>query len=147
MPVKQISVFVENKPGRLESVIGVLSENQIDIRALSLADTMDFGILRLIVDQPDEASRRLKDAGFAVKQTDVVAIAISDRPGGLHEALTLLSGEGVGIEYLYAFVGTAGFDPHGKALTVLRTDDNEKAVEILSSNGIDILDAQDIERI
>lgn len=105
MLIKQISVFIENMPGKLGEVTQVLGENGIDMSALSLADTTDFGILRLIVNDPDKACQVLRNHDFIVKQSDVVAAVIDDRPGGLTAVLQILSGAQVSVEYMYAFVG------------------------------------------
>ena len=108
MKVEQISVFLENKAGRLAEVTRVLGEAGINIRALSLADTTDFGILRLIVDQYDKAREILKDKGFTVGKTEVVAVEVPDRPGGLGLVLQILAASGVNVEYMYAFVQHSG---------------------------------------
>lgn len=102
MLIKQISVFIENMPGKLGEVTQVLGENGIDMSALSLADTTDFGILRLIVNDPDKACQVLRNHDFIVKQSDVVAAVIDDRPGGLTAVLQILSGAQVSVEYMYA---------------------------------------------
>ena len=134
MFIKQISVFLENKPGRLAEITGVLAQNDIDISALSIADTTDFGILRLIVRDPQKAKKALSESGATVKITDVLAIKISDKPGGLHEALLALDEEKVAIEYVYAFVGKKGSD----AFVVLRTSNPELAVQALKRNDFEV---------
>ena len=140
MFVQQISVFVENKFGKISEIINVLAKNSIDISALSLADTSEFGILRLIVDKPELAAEVLKAEGVVVKLSDVLAIAIDDVPGGLAKALTVLTEENVVIEYMYAFIGKAD----GKAMTVIRVDDEPKAVEALKNGGVTLLTTEDI---
>ncbi len=140
MFIKQLSVFVENKPGRLAEITTILEQRQIDIRALSIADTTDFGILRLIVNNPDEAEKSLKEAGFAVSLTQVIAIGIDDKPGGLAKALKLLYNADIGVEYMYAFVSRKG----EKAYVILRLVDNEKAVEMFKHNGVELLECSDI---
>lgn len=137
--MKQLSVFVENKVGRLSAVLNVLKDNNIDISALSLADTSEYGILRLVVDKPDEAIVVLKESGVMVKCTQVIAAAIDDAPGGLAYLLSVLSDANVGIEYMYAFIGKA----EGKAWTVLRVDDIECATEVFKKNGIAMHDDHD----
>lgn len=137
--MKQLSVFVENKVGRLSAVLNVLKDNNIDISALSLADTSEYGILRLVVDKPDEAIVVLKESGVMVKCTQVIAAAIDDAPGGLAYLLSVLSDANVGIEYMYAFIGKA----EGKAWTVLRVDDIEGATEVFKKNGIAMHDDHD----
>lgn len=135
MLVKQISVFLENKSGRLAEVTKALGASGIDISALSIADTTDFGILRLIVNKPEKAEEVLKENGFTVSCTSVIAIAVLDEPGGLAEALEILDREAIGIEYMYAFVGKAT----NEALVILRVETPEKAVEVLTNNNIKVL--------
>ncbi len=137
--MNQLSVFVENKVGRLSAVLNVLKDNNIDISALSLADTSEYGILRLVVDKPDEAIVVLKESGVMVKCTQVIAAAIDDAPGGLAYLLSVLSDANVGIEYMYAFIGKA----EGKAWTVLRVDDIEGATAVFKKNGIAMHDDHD----
>ncbi|MBO5421501.1 MAG: acetolactate synthase [Clostridia bacterium] len=140
MYVKQISVFVENKFGRMAEILNALAEKSIDISALSLADTSEFGILRLIVDKPELAVEVLKEEGVIVKLSDIIAIAIDDTPGGLAKALNVLTEANVVIEYMYAFIGKAD----GKAMTVIRVDDEPKAVEALKNGGVALLTTEDI---
>ncbi len=140
MYVKQISVFIENKFGRLADITGCIAEHGIDIRAMSLADTTDFGILRLIVDKPYEAEKILKDNSFTVSMTSVIAVGIDDKPGELARAIRVLSDGGVSVEYLYAFVSREA----GRASVIIRVDDGDKAVELLTSNGIKFLSDTDI---
>lgn len=140
MFVKQISVFVENKFGRISAIINALAEKNIDISALSLADTSEFGILRIIVDKPELAIEVLKEEGVIVKSSDVLAVAIDDVPGGLSKALSVLTDAKVVIEYMYAFIGKAD----GKAMTVIRVDDNDKAVKALENGSIPMLTTEDI---
>lgn len=138
--VKQISLFLENKSGRLVKVMETLSENNINIRALSIADTTDFGILRLIVSNPDQAYKVLRDAGFTVSTTDVIAVEVDDRPGGLATALQALEGSGINIEYVYAFVEKA----KDKALVVFRVEDIDRAIGLLNAKGINTLRGADV---
>ena len=140
MIIKQISIFVENKAGRLAEITEAIAAAGIDIRALSIADTTDFGILRLIVDKPELAVDVLKAEGVIVKLSDVLAIAIDDAPGGLAKALTVLTDANVVIEYMYAFIGKAD----GKAMTVIRVDNEDKAVEALKNGGVALLTTDDI---
>lgn len=137
--MKQLSVFVENKVGRLSAVLETLKENDIDISALSLADTSDYGILRLVVDKPDEAMLALKNEGVMVKCTQVIAAAMDDAPGGLAHLLGILTKANVGIEYMYAFIGKT----EGKAWTVLRVDDTDVAIEVFKKNGVALHDDHD----
>ena len=143
MRVKQISVFLENKAGRLGELARVLKEKDLNIRALSLADTTDFGILRLIVNRPDEAFRVLKNNGYSVAETEVIAVEVSDRPGGLSDVLEHLTRAGINVEYMYAFVEKKG----DNAVVVLRVEDLEKSVEVLKDKGVNILSAEEVYSI
>lgn len=127
MKVEQISVFLENKPGSLEHATRVLKENKINIRTLSLAETADFGILRLIVNDVEKTNTALKDAGFRVSKTIVVAVEVPDQPGGLHSIMEVLNKEAINVEYLYAFVEKSGEN----AVIIFRFDAPEKAIEVL----------------
>jgi len=135
MTIKQLSVFIENQPGKLVEALETLAEADIDLRALSLADTADFGILRTIVDKPDLALDVLTNAGFLVKSNEVLAVVVGDKPGGLASVMRILAEAGVDIEYTYAFVA------HSKdnAYVILRVDNNETAVKILSKSGVTLL--------
>lgn len=132
MFIKQISAFVENKPGRLAQITGILAENSIDLRALSVADSADFGIIRMIVDRPDEVAAVLKENKVTVTLTDVIAVKLPDKPGALNHLLDLLAENRVSVEYLYAFVTPS---ESGAACVVVRADDPEKAGEVLRVNG------------
>jgi hypothetical protein len=140
MKVKQISVFLENKRGRLAAVTKKLAEEKINIRALSIADTSDFGILRIIVDHPEKAYQILKDNSFTVSMTEVIAIEISDVPGGLAEVLEVLEREGINLEYLYAFIGLADKE----ALNIFRVEKIDLAVKVLKKNGIRVLSGEEV---
>ena len=140
MTVNQLSVFVENKQGCLSEITSILQQNQVDIRALSIADTTHFGILRLIVDKPAQAETALKEAGFTVSLTPVIAIGVADRPGGLAEALALLRDGGISVEYMYAFVSRK----KDSAFVILRVDDNGKAVELMKNGGFSVLQEAEI---
>lgn len=137
MKVEQISIFIENKSGRLAEVTQVLGEAGVNIRALSLADTSDFGILRLIVDQTDLAKTALKEHGFTVNKTEVVAVEVPDRPLGLHGILTILDQSKVNVEYMYAFVERCGEN----AVIIFRFDEPTEAIEVLTRNGFAVLEA------
>ena len=140
MTIEQLSVFVENKPGKLLEALETLADAEVDMRALSLADTSDFGILRIIVDKPDKALDILSDAGFLVKSNEVLAVVIGDRPGGLASVVRLLAEADVNIEYTYAFVA------HSKdnAYVILRVDDNDAAVKVLTKNDVKLLTAKEM---
>lgn len=140
MSIKQLSVFVENKIGRLAEITEILAKANIDICALSVADTTNFGILRLIVDDPKAAEHALRRAGLTVSLTDVIGIGIEDEPGSFAKIVRILSDEGIGIEYLYAFVSRSV----DKAYVILRVADDKKAAEILRKNGILLLDPENI---
>ncbi|MEK6795256.1 MAG: ACT domain-containing protein [Spirochaetota bacterium] len=128
MTIRQISVFVENKSGRLFDVAETLGKANINIRALSLADTLDFGVIRLIVDDVAKATDALKVAGFTASLTDVLAIRIADVPGGLAGVLSVLTKKGIDIEYMYAFAGSTGKD----AVMIFRIEKAADAVKALS---------------
>ncbi|RJQ83704.1 MAG: ACT domain-containing protein [Desulfobacteraceae bacterium] len=136
MQVEQISVFLENKSGRLSEVTGILAESGINIRALSLADTSDFGVLRLIVDDKEKAVATLKNNGFTVGKTDVVAVEVEDRPGGLHAILEILKNNDINVEYMYAYVRHTAKN----AVMVFRFDNVAAAIQALKANSITILD-------
>ena len=135
MKVEQISIFLENKPGVLEEATRILKDAGINIRTLSLADTTDFGVLRLIVNDVDRASQVLKEQGFRTNRTIVVAVEVPDRPGGLHGILEVLSKNGINVEYLYAFVERSG----EHAVIIFRVDAPDKAIEVLQKNGMTVL--------
>ncbi len=135
MKVEQISIFLENKPGSLEEVTRILKDAGINIRTLSLADTTDFGILRLIVNDVETASRVLKEQGLRVSRTTVVAVEVPDRPGGLHSILEVLTKNGINVEYLYAFVERSGEN----AVIIFRLDTPDRAIEVLKQNGLTVL--------
>lgn len=140
MRVEQISVFLENKSGRLAEVTDVLAKAGINIRALSLADTADFGILRLIVNDTERAKQVLKDNGFTVGKTEVIAVEVPDRPGGLAGILDVLKERGVNVEYMYAFVQKS----KENAIIIFRFDEIEKAIEGLTTAGVKILKGEDV---
>lgn len=140
MKVKQISIFLENKSGRLADVTKVLGDNDINIRALSIADTADFGILRLIVNSPEKAWEVLKEQGFTVSETEIIAVRIPDQPGGLAGILTILENNRINIEYMYAFVGKSGTD----AVVVIRVENIDRAIELLQKEGISLLSGKEI---
>ena len=140
MHAEQISIFLENKAGRLSEVTRIFEEGRINIRALSLADTSDFGILRLIVNDNEKAKRLLKENGFTVRITEVVAVEVQDKPGGLHQILTALAKAGVNVEYMYAFVRQSGRN----AVLIFRFDNTAAAAEVLRREGVRVIDGQDL---
>ncbi|MBP7831000.1 MAG: ACT domain-containing protein [Kiritimatiellae bacterium] len=140
MKVKQLSIFMENRAGRLAEIMQSLGDAGINIRALSLADTSDFGILRLIVSQVDKAMDVLRAAGHTVSLTEVVAVEVPDRPGGLASVLTPLRQAGVNVEYMYAFVEKAT----DKAVVIFRFEDIEAALKVLAKAGISVLPAETV---
>lgn len=135
MFIKQLSLFVENKSGRLAEITAALAAAHIDIRAVSIADTTNFGILRLIVDKPDKAEQLLRDAGYTVALTNVIAVGMPDIPGGFAAAMKALSDAGISVEYMYAFNSRKD----GRASVILRVENNEDAVKALQMGDIEIL--------
>ncbi len=140
MPIKQLSLFVENRPASLTTVCRVLKENQLDIKTLSLADTQQFGILRLLIKEYDVAKAKLEAAGFVVKLTDVLALTVPDRPGGLAEILEILDKHNLSVEYLYAFT----FGREGKAIIVFRFENPELALAELKSEPIEFVRSEEL---
>ena len=140
MTMKQLSVFVENKPGTLAEITGILGANDIDMCALSVADTERYGILRLIVNNPQKAEDALKAAGFKVSLTDVIAIAVSHKPGGLSEALKYVAQAGIAVEYMYAFVSPKA----DTAYVILRVQDNQKASLALQQGGSLVIRGEEV---
>ena len=142
MKIKQISVFIGNKKGRLALVTEVLSKANIDIRALSLADTADFGMLRMIVDDPDRCSAVLKKHDFVVQETDVIAVEVTDTPGGLHAILKIFDENNINIEYVYAMVEKK----KNAAAVIFRVEDQQKAIDVLAKKGIALVDSDSLKR-
>jgi hypothetical protein len=140
MTIDQISVFVENRPGKLAGVTKILGDAGVDLRAMSIADTRDFGILRIIVDNPYEAISALKAADYIVNVTKVLAAEIDDKPGGLASVLAVLGDAGISVEYLYAFVS----QKEGKAYVILRVEDTGGAVAALSEGGVNTASADEL---
>ena len=132
MTVKQISVFLENKPGQLHDVTGILEQKAVNIRAITVAETADYGIIRLIVEEADKAMEILKSQGFLARLSEVVAVVVPDRPGGLANVLELMYGAGINIEYMYSVFGKV----EGEAVMIFKVNDTEKFKALLSENGI-----------
>jgi hypothetical protein len=135
MFIKQISVFLENKKGMLYNLTKMLADNQIDIKALSMADTSKFGIIRLIVSDPEGTLDIIKNANFTASVTEVLGVELEDRPGGLAEVLSALKDSDIAVEYLYSFVGTACEN----AMIIVRVEELEKAHDILRMRGFPIV--------
>lgn len=142
MTIKQISVFVENKPGKLAQLIRILADANIDLRALSVADTDSFGILRLIVDDTKKAKETLTQSGYTVSDTDVIAVAVPDSCGSLSKVLDIIKKENINIEYMYAYFSNVKDDNH--AYMIFRVQNNEKTADILSKNGYKVVSAKDL---
>ncbi len=140
MKVEQIAIFLENESGRLSEITRVLADNNVNIRSLSLADTADFGILRLIVDKVDEAERSLKERGFTVGKTHVIAVEVPDKVGGLASVLKALEAQALNVEYMYAFVNRSGEN----AVMIFRFDEIDKAINVLQDKGFTILSGAQI---
>jgi hypothetical protein len=140
MLIKQISVFVQNEMGRLADITRTLKDYDIDIRSLSVADTADFGILRLIVNKPDRAYAALKGAGCTVSMTDVLGVEVSDKPGGLAYLVRVLADGGISIEYIYAFIARSS----ESAYVILKASDAEEAQELLCKHSIKTLTEQEV---
>lgn len=132
MSIKQLSIFIENKPGRLADITETLATSKIDIRAISVADTSDFGILRIIVSEPEVAQEKLKNAGMTVSLSNVLAVCVTDKAGEFSKVARLMSDNSIGIEYVYDFAGKVD----NEACIVVRVDDTERAFEILKANSI-----------
>jgi len=143
MRVKQISVFMENRAGRLRDITGTLAKADINIRALSLADTSDFGIFRIIVNKPVKAAQILREAGFIIRKNEVIACVIEDRPGGLHQILSYLGDADISVEYMYGFL-----ERHtDKAVMILRVEDTKKAIDVLQNHNVTLLKGEQIYKM
>ena len=141
MSIKQISVFMENRPGRLAEITRVLAKNNIDMRAINIADTTDFGILRMIVSEPDRAEKVLRDNNMTASITDVIAISIDDKIGSFSDVMSILEQGNISVEYIYSFIE----ETSAKAGIVLRTNNGEKALELFEKNGVNILSPADLD--
>lgn len=140
MPIKQLSLFVENQPGSLSKVCQVLKENRINISTLSLADTREYGILRLLIQEHDRARVVLEKAGYVVKVTDVLALTVPDHPGGLADTLAILDKHALSVEYMYAFT----YGRSNKAIIVFRFENPDKAAEQLKDEPIELVRAEEL---
>ena len=143
MAIKQLTVFIQNKKGSVASVTEILSKNNVNLRALSIAETQDFGILRLVVNDNQTAERVLTENGYLIKNIDVIGVKIGDEPGQLTSALNVLDYAGINVEYLYAFM--ARTEKH--AYVVLRVEENEEAENILTKSGFKLITQADIDKL
>lgn len=143
MKVKQVSVFLENRRGRLLEALQALKKADINITALSIADTSEFGILRMITSDPEKTRKILEKNNFVVKENEVIAVTVEDRPGGLAEVLSVLNDAGLNVEYIYAFVRRAG----EKAVVVIRTEDISEGIKALKRAGISLLKAEEVYKL
>lgn len=143
MRVEQISIFLENKAGRLAEVTSILSDAGVNIRALSVADTSDFGVLRLIVDDNPKAISILKENGFSVGTTNVLAVEVEDKPGGLNRILEILTREGINVEYMYSLVTQR----NGNAVLIFRFDKIDDALKLLEENGITVINGSKVHTL
>ena len=141
MILKQLSIFIENKKGHLAAVTGELEKKNIDIRAISVFDTTEFGILRMVVDKPDEALNVLKDAGYTAKVSDVLAVEPEDKPGALYEIFNIFDETDINIEYIYSFVLRKREMPY----IIFKVNDREKAIEVLQSRNIKVIKKAEIQ--
>lgn len=141
MTVHQLSVFLENKSGALVSVLRLLKQEHIQLIASTIADTVDYGICRIICSQPEKAYNVLRDAGVAVSLCEVFAIELDDRPGKAADAIELFAGEGINIAYLYSFL------LNGKGVLIFRTDNAEKAAGVIASSGLNVILEKDLSRL
>ncbi|HTP57435.1 MAG TPA: ACT domain-containing protein [Spirochaetia bacterium] len=143
MSVRQISIFLENKKGRLAEVTRLLAARGVNIRALSLADTADFGVLRIIVSDPDQCLSALKSNGIIAQVTEVLAVEMEDKPGGLSGVLAALDGAGLNVEYMYAYVEKT----KANAIVICKVDEKERAARVLQENGIGTLSAAQLKEL
>lgn len=143
MLVRQISVFMENRAGQLFKITDALAKNGIDMRAMNIADTADFGILRLIVDKPDKAEEMLRNNNMTISATDVIAVSIDDKTGAFNELISALKSEGISIDYAYSFMGKE----KNKASIVIKTSNLKNTAEILKKNGAYVIPAKEVYEI
>ncbi len=143
MAIKQLTVFIQNKKGTVASVTDILSKNNVNLRALSIAETQDFGILRIVVNDNQTAEKVLTENGYLIKNIDVVGVKIGDEPGQLTSALSVLDYAGINVEYLYAFM--ARTEKH--AYVVLRVEENEEAESVLSEAGFKLITQADVNKL
>ena len=137
MKIKQFSIFIENQPGRLYKALEILAQEDVNIRALSLADTSEFAILRLVVNSPEKGMEILEKNNFIVKLTDIIGVELDDTPGGLTKVLKILNDENIDLEYLYAFT----HDQTSKAILLMHANDLDEMINVLDSNNAKIVPA------
>ena len=137
MKIKQLSIFIENQPGRLYKALEILAQEDVNIRALSLADTSEFAILRLVVNSPEKGMEILEKNNFIVKLTDIIGVELDDTPGGLTKVLKILNDENIDLEYLYAFT----HDQTSKAILLMHANDLDEMINVLDSNNVKIVPA------
>lgn len=140
MTIHQISVFLENRAGQLADITGILADAQIDLRAINIAETSDYGVLRLIADKPQEAATTLLEQGFILSMTPVVAVSVPDTPGGLAKVLDVLAKENIDVEYMYSVFGQVD----GLAHMVFRVADTEKLIAVLKANGVEPISGENL---
>lgn len=140
MLIDQISIFIENRPGRMAEITKLLAKNEIDIRALSIADTTDYGILRLIVNDPQKTTKVLKENNVTCSITKVLAVAIDDKPGGLDKVVQILTANNIAIEYMYAFLNPT----KDTAFVMIRVEDNEKSAKVLKEAGVNVVKFEEL---
>ena len=140
--MQQVTAIVENRPGRLVKILQVLAEHQIDLNGISIAESADFGVFRMILSNPEQGQAVLKEQGFIVKVTQVLAIDVHDVPGGLLEALQVLNRQQINVQYMYAF----GSKAKSHAMIILKTDENQSAAALLQSAGIEVLSEEEVEK-
>lgn len=141
MLVKQLSIYVENTTGRLADVTKVLADNNIDLKASTIADAADFGILRCIVEDSEAAKKILNENGFNASIVDVIAVSLANQPGGFHKVLQILADEKVGVKYIYSTIKSA----EGEAVIMMKAADNAKAIEVLKANGVKLVTIDDVK--
>jgi hypothetical protein len=141
MKIKQLSIFLENKSGRLTEVTEALASASINISAFTVADSADFGILRMIVNKPEQAEQLLKEKGLSVHITEVIGLIVPNEPGGLHRALQILSSEGISVEYMYAFALS------DRATVIIRTEAVQQAITVLQNHKLELLKTSDIYEV
>ena len=141
MYIKQISVFMENRPGRLAEITGILADSNIDMRAINIADTTDFGILRMIVSEPERAEKVMRENNMTASVTDVIAISIDDKIGSFSNVMALFKDSDISVEYIYSFIG----EKAAKAGIVIKTNNSEQTLELLKNGGINILTPEDLD--